>query len=136
MALSRKGKMRLNTLIAFMEKLPKSANKHFYMGFWFNHGGDHDHKFGNVVTKESLRHCGTTACALGWAATIPSFRKAGLYVETVVRGEKPFDRAKDFFDINYAQTAELFSPLHEAPKTPKQWAKQARALVREWSSAL
>jgi hypothetical protein len=78
MALSKLAVKRLTTLATFMEKLPASANKHFKMRQWFLHTGDHEHDIGFEVERKDMNHCGTVACALGWAATVPSFRKAGL----------------------------------------------------------
>ena len=75
---------RTMKLIAFMEKLPKSAERHFNMEKWFEHRGSHayDHDFGRYVTKKTLSHCGTTACALGWASTDPWFKRRGLRAQT------------------------------------------------------
>lgn len=56
---------RLLVLARFLEKLPP---KRFDFEHWVGHGwkGAQD------------LSCGTTACALGWAATMPYFRRLGL----------------------------------------------------------
>lgn len=129
---------RLEKLISFMSKLPKSANKHFDMLTWFEHTGDHVHPIGRKVTREALRHCGTSACALGWAATIPSFQKAGFTMSTRSSGTFPLSKAQRFFDLSLNQAEKLFIPVPMLPmehvSTPKQWAKTARRLVREWQA--
>jgi hypothetical protein len=58
-------KRRLLRLATFLEKLPRKRFKytHWVGDDW---GGAAD------------LNCGTTACALGWATTIPSLRRAGL----------------------------------------------------------
>lgn len=58
-------KKRLLKLAGFLEALPP---KRFDYNAWV---GD------DWAGKQDLS-CGTTACALGWAATIPAFRKLGL----------------------------------------------------------
>lgn len=145
MALSRKTVKRLTTLIEFMEKLPKSANKHFDMSAWFRHIGTHSHGIMNnkPIPANALKHCGTTACALGWAATIPAFRRAGLKVYAIETGAGNAERSKRFFGINEYQQRALFDyglefdgtpGDREVIHTPKQWAKRARRLLSEWRS--
>lgn len=58
-------KERLLLLADFLEKLPEER---FDYVSWVGH---------NWRGKQDLS-CQTTACALGWAATIPEFRAAGL----------------------------------------------------------
>ena len=65
MKLRKKAKQRLGTLIRFMRRLPKDANKHFDMASWFSYDGNHELK-AKEVTREVLTYCGTSACALGW----------------------------------------------------------------------
>lgn len=60
---------RLTQLADFLERpLPGP----FDMGTWGIHEGDHP--------PEEQDYCGTTACVLGWAATIREFRAAGLFM--------------------------------------------------------
>lgn len=66
--------------------------------------------------------CGTTACALGWAATMPFFRKLGLRLEyanrygaSVVVKNRPFngsslESAEFVFGITREQARYLFIP--------------------------
>ena len=126
---------RVKALIKFMRSLPKSAEKKFNMAWWFVHNDyEHSHKVGKFITKETLEHCGTTACALGWAATIPSLRKAGLRVEALSHSDKPMKRARRVFGLDEAQAEALFAPDFDVPTTPKAWARRADNLLRKWSA--
>jgi hypothetical protein len=60
-------KARLLRLAAFLDKLPA---KRF----------DYNHWVGLDWEGKPDLSCGTTACALGWATTMPFFRKLGLYI--------------------------------------------------------
>jgi len=61
---------RLLKLAGFLDELPhKNFTFNSWVGFGFNGKLD--------------LSCGTTACALGWATTIPEFRGAGLCLVTV-----------------------------------------------------
>lgn len=56
---------RLLKLVKLLKKLPP---KRFSLDYWV----------GNDWKGEADLSCGTKACALGWATTIPSLRKEGL----------------------------------------------------------
>jgi hypothetical protein len=99
--------------------------------------------------------CGTKACALGWAATIPSLQRAGLhhvasrdgdgriwdaYVEFRPKGTSKYDRKTDFgaasavFGITFDEAYELFMPRdNEKNATPKQVAKKIERFVKSRS---
>lgn len=53
--------LRLLKLARFLDTLPPER---FYFGRW--------------ASAVCIDDCGTTACAMGWATTIPAFRKLGL----------------------------------------------------------
>lgn len=64
---------------------------------------------------KALNECGTTACACGWACTIPSFRKAGLKLEKgflKYKGAFNFTAASEFFGITLIEAEYLFDPLY------------------------
>lgn len=130
MALSKTAKSRLMTLIKFMASLPKSAEEHFSMGHYYHHDGHHQSVAASdgTITQRTLKDCGTSACAAGWAATIPAFKKAGFRLELDGGFTK---EPQDFFDINCFQESALF--FNFSVKTPKAWAAMARAKVKEWS---
>jgi hypothetical protein len=133
-ALSKIAKTRLNTLIRFMASLPKSAEKNFNMGSWYIHrprrGHKHVHALGKdgTILLKTLRGCGTTACAAGWAAAIPEFRKAG-FTYTPREGFS-MDRC-EFFGITLKQEDELFYAFNVY--TPREWASMAREKLKKWS---
>jgi hypothetical protein len=89
--------------------------------------------------------CGTTACAMGHACTIPSFRRAGLrLVEdfgwgTITMSTIAFGKilgmqaAAELFDISYLTANRLFH-AGNYPKpnpTPAEVAERIERLVRE-----
>lgn len=65
-----------------------------------------------------VKDCGTTACAGGWATTLPSFRRAGLkFTHDVDFGLTPTFQDKigyfaleDFFNINNSISFAFFCP--------------------------
>ena len=86
-------KRRLLKLADLLQKLPR---KRFDYGRWV---GD------DWKGKTDLA-CGTTACAFGWATTIPALRKAGLRLVESTNGPRLFT-----VSIKGGSTSE-----HEAPK--------------------
>ena len=75
--LSRQTVDRLKKLADFLEhlKLPKKAK--FNLRNWGEHVGKH---------APTPTHCGTTACAIGWAALSGKFSKQGLRCRWVLAG--------------------------------------------------
>ena len=116
------GNRRLLALAAFLRKLPR---KRFNYAMW----SDDDH------TEKS---CGTTGCALGWAASMPRFRRLGLHIDGTgipVCGN-PFDgnigasAGAEIFGISYGEACELFHPNEdEENATPKYVARKIERFV-------
>jgi hypothetical protein len=136
MALSKLAVRRLTKLADFLAALPKDAKKKFWMGRWFDHNEEHEHKFGEFIKPGDLKHCGTTACALGWAATIPSLYRAGLRIKHYPAGfrgtDAPVKTAAEFFNIDMGEAMYLFFDVAENENmTPKQWAAVCRNFVSE-----
>ena len=148
--LSKLAKRRLGQLIEFMSKVPKEYGAHFHMKSWVMHNGNWANVIGNHgikkaadVDQEKLIECGMSACALGWGATIPSFKRAGLklrvkkdgwspgVLEPVYKGAADMDAAEKFFDIDEELAVRLFGPDND-DRTQREWAKRAKALVRKW----
>lgn len=88
--------------------------------------------------------CGTTACALGWATTIPFFRRLGLHlVNTEDLGPWPYVGRKksgkalgELFGVNEYVYQALFIPdcpdgidTWDGDPTAKEWAEHARGIV-------
>lgn len=62
---------------------------------------------------EKQPRCKTTACAVGWATTLPSFRKAGLSMDfedymPQYKTHFGFSAVAAFFEISYAEATFLF----------------------------
>lgn len=136
---------RLLHLADFLEKLPPGRfNYHHWVGDdWKGH--------------QDLS-CGTTACALGWAATMPEFRKLGLQLswspdrlnrplvkletdQTARFWESPVNAAMEVFGLTSDEVGYLFtpeegaedynySPLEVAFKI-RQWVKTGRMVTDE-----
>ncbi len=154
----RTGEKRLLTLAWFLDELPADV---FDITSWFDAGksrafGDGLNVDGKTlkpvndiltarasvkagVTPAQMHACGTTACAMGWAATIPSFRRAGLTVKTGgISGNVEYNgfdgtlAAVDFFKISRSDAYNLFLPggYHNGSQaTPKDVARKIRAVV-------
>lgn len=90
-------KDKLLKLAEFLEtRVPKKA---FNLAIWTTGGYE-----------EPTPECGSTACALGWAAKARLFG-LGLIGDTPMYGTKMgFDAAKEVFNITFREAAFLFSP--------------------------
>lgn len=135
------GNKRLLLLADFLEKLPR---KRFDYSSWVGEGWQ----------GASDLSCGTTACALGWAAVMPEFRRLGL---RLVKGERDVlgcmvmnhhvlnkktgsegeDAAIEVFGLTWEQSCFVFNPSYsyfdamspDANATPKQVARHIRKFV-------
>lgn len=133
MALSKLAVRRLTKLADFMDALPRKANKHFYMNTFYRHDGGHPIDVSPAVALRKL-DCGTQACALGWAAAIPAFKKAGLELHDswvslkgVYVGEEAM--AEEFFACDCYR--ELFHSKNADITTPKEWSKRCRKFIKD-----
>lgn len=140
-----KYKNRLLKLADFLDKLPKNR---FDYCTWV--GDDWE-------GKKDLS-CGTTACALGWATTIPAFRKLGLrmirynsgaggvclkkqehniidsyddFVYSLAAGKKIFGLDDIEFEYIFVPADYNFDKKPGNNATPKQVAKHIRKFVKE-----
>jgi hypothetical protein len=128
-----------------MADLPKSAGKHFNMQSFAEHNGMDSHEFPSVISKKELNFCGTTACALGWAATIPSFKRAGLALtyrdwmgfELSLKGQSlefgwdQEDNIKQLLPGITPHQAEYLFGWNVTTKTPKEWARRCRNFLKK-----
>lgn len=140
MALSKLAVRRLTKLADYMESLPRSAAEHFHMEWYAGHDAVEFHSHfisGQELTTTDLNRCGTTACAAGWATTIPSFRRAGLrlvwggHYGEVFLGELDSAIALEtFFHIGHDEAYELFG-ADTLDKTPWAWAARCRKFIRD-----
>ncbi len=124
------GKRRLLKLADFLYSLPRRTK--FNMDFFAEKIDD------------GKPACGTAACAAGWAASIPSFRRAGYKlirqrhggfsggigaIVPAFRKARGDDALNDFFDLEHYQTIQLFGSGN--PNDPKDAARRIREIVRE-----
>lgn len=80
--------------------------------------------------------CGTTACALGWACTMPSFRALGARFNwrgvPTIDNCAPMEVAEQLFGVSYNEACFLFLPMSSGlglHATAKQVAKHLRQFV-------
>lgn len=91
--------------------------------------------------------CQTVGCAVGWATTIPSFKRAGLYLvnnpwyrpeeefqvaEIFYDGHTGFEAIENFFDLTGWEAGILFDPgdyPDSDHENPKAVAKRIRQLL-------
>ena len=92
------------------------------------------------------KHCQTTGCALGWAATIEEFRKAGFTLDSYFphsgggkvvpkyRGYKEYEAVALFFGLTESTAAYFFSANHyngHELDNPKFVAARIREYIKE-----
>lgn len=124
MKLSPVSKRRIATLIAFMRALPKSANKHFYMGSWVR-----GIPYGDTpITAKVFHGCGTSACAAGWGATIVALKKQGF---KYARNGGFTIQPESFFGVSGGGCDDLAQTMfYSDARTPKQWAREVERAVK------
>lgn len=122
----REGLRRLLVLADFLETVPASR---FHMDVWV---GD-DWKGAADLS------CGTAACAMGWATTIPEFQQLGLRLVAFSRyggrpqfyGYQDFEAAVAFFRIDECDANMLFTSEPDRNESPKVVATRLRDFVSE-----
>lgn len=154
-------KRRLTKLADFLAGLP---DKRFDLNKWGYTPNIDSEEFhpeeGPVDFNEVTHKCGTTACAMGWAASMPEFRKEGLRLEvrsstSWLDGEdigawsinyykrdrvnggrdlnsEGFEAAARFMHITHSQSEYLFGPdsYYEDAMDRKNVIKRIRDFVR------
>lgn len=143
--------MRKDRLLILADFLETSVPKErFDLDSWVGEEYDEDLPGIDPETLE-YKPCKTSACASGWACTIPALRKQGLklLIDDVgftpsYRGETSWRAVADFFGLDYticgnrcarsetegAELFHIFSPeAYKKPPTPKQVAKRIRDVV-------
>lgn len=136
--------------------LPDADFSDAVLAAWSDADPDHT-AFVDLDTDKALGKnvCGTAACAMGWATTLPEFRKAGYVMRTIryetsdgsimyrnpvpVRdGMQGFSACgMDFFALDEGQLDYLFLPSSytddngiSEPATPKRVANRIRLLIK------
>jgi hypothetical protein len=92
-------KYHANRLVKLAQVLKTVKKENFYLGTWFDGDGGITEEFSKAgieidkaITDKQILECNTTACALGWAASIPAFQRLGLKLE--------FDRHDDVASVS------------------------------------
>lgn len=128
------GNRRLLKLAAFLEKLPPERFDYRYL-------------VGAGWKGKPDLSCGTTACALGWAAAMPEFRRLGLALRPAPMGVvvrmrahpkwHSWQAAEHVFAIDYRGFEQLFLPgtdgALQGDATAKQVARHIRKFVAKRS---
>lgn len=111
---------RLTVLADFLDALPTGV---FNLSNWINEevGMDFvsDEGTGQIaanLSTEEMHACGATACAFGWACTIPEFQKLGLTLSIYTgfpkfEGKESFPAATKFFDLPVYDMNDTFCPI-------------------------
>jgi hypothetical protein len=130
---------RLNVLANFLAYEVKKRK--FHLDKWVDRT---DHNFETpreVIKSLQKKGCGTTACAVGWAATIPEFRELGLNLRFADWGidvtYKDFDggstAAMAFFKLSIEEVDELFMPSAYTRNDEKPSKKNVVAKLRQYA---
>ena len=120
---------RLIFLANFLDTVPKSR---FDLDSWRSTTNE-------ISDRQFLsKNCGTTACAVGWACTLPQFQALGLKFRqypVLSRKGKPdkggWDAVEEFFDIKQTESAYLFlaSRYEESESGPSDVAARISKFV-------
>ena len=100
-----------------------------------------DKQLGISEDVNKIKECGYAGCAVGWATTIPSFRKAGLrlyykgshYVQ--YKEEKhPISAASKFFNISEFDARDIFADWTNmyGAKAINEVCRKIEKLVKEY----
>lgn len=106
-------KDRLLLLANVLEALDGYISPRFHMGHWTGGpaGTESLTAIDAATTPKKLTECATSACAAGYAATIPAFRKEGFVLDDgrpFYKGAIGFEACGAFFGLNDRQTQRLF----------------------------
>lgn len=130
--ISEEGRKMLLELADLLDNLPKER---FCYGFWV----------GEDWEGSPDLSCGTSACAAGWATTLPSFRAKGLYLANYAPAYRTDDHTvygeaamAVVLGIRVSDAAHLFLPHSWHPRfdtySPPPYAgpKLVAAHIRAW----
>lgn len=125
-------KERLEILADFLAKVPVN---HFDLSSWICRS--------SITQEDLIQHkCGTSACAVGWACTIPEFMEQGLSMHQsglpMFKGMSSWDAAEGFFGLIYDEAIALFSSESYMPDEngPEEVAFRIRMFLENPQAAL
>jgi hypothetical protein len=135
--LEAKYRNRLLRLAEFLEDLPEER---FDFSVWVEDG---------VIDPPKIEECGTKACAIGWACTMPEFKRLGARLGVITRYDgtqalipklradatDAYDVCEELFGLELSETEELFFPgggIDGGGLGEKATPKQVAAKIREF----
>lgn len=132
-------KNRLLKLADFLDTVPR---KKFNLYDWITKKSDN-----TATTIDHIKKCGFAGCAVGWAMTLPSFKKAGLksmgrqqyrfqygqaFSIPYYKGKENWFAVAEFFGVVGYDAEELFSvDSYSENATPKMVARRIRKFVKK-----
>lgn len=131
--------MLVKRLQKLADKLKTVPRDKFDIEVWMDGLTHYDNLWCAKPNGKVLGDCGTTGCAMGWACTIPSFKRAGLKYNVVkgcltYKGNTYLDAAVAFFKIDRETATSLFldSGYNKHNPTPKQVAKKIEKGIKKY----
>ena len=127
---------RLKVLADFLLTVP---DEHFNLRDWRSRSAwNKDEDDSSVDDEELLEYCGTTACAVGWACAIPTFKEAGLAFEggnVWFEGKYSWNAVQEFFGLYRIEALHLFSAFEyiDQSKAPEDVANRIYARIKAQS---
>lgn len=131
-------KNRLLKLADFLDTVPR---KKFDLYNWITKKSNN-----TATTIDHIKECGFAGCAVGWAMTLPSFKKAGLktikdnnlfyndeyFSVPYYKGHENWYAVSKFFGISTYDAGDLFRiESYSSNATPKMVARRIRKFVKK-----
>ncbi len=100
------------TILANFLKRSKRVKNHFSLWGWLKaEGGYRYFPEGGLRPESFTSECGSSACACGWAGTIPALRRRGLSTTSwgpQYRGRSSWLAVEQFFGLSNEDAEQLF----------------------------
>lgn len=131
MSLTPQNRRDLERFRDYLRAIPRRRYKKFDMSHWAECNTADKFVYGEFSERDLLRElrepsCNTSACALGYACSMPQFRRRGLrlHVEDDGTGYPVYGTEEGtwagcaFFGIEHEAAAWLFDPIYYMTPTP------------------
>lgn len=120
----------LRSLSAALKAIPEENAKNFNRGVWIY--GDHRLKYADYFS------CGTQACAIGLASTLPDWKKAGLEIKSVGNdrwmpvwsGDVNLSAGANLLEMSLSDFYRLF--LEGENRTPVEEADMIEKIIKKY----
>lgn len=140
-------------LLILADKLEEVSERSFNLAKWINYRRTYRVAvaplLSNSVLKADLKpeefeECGTSACAVGWAGTIPQFQKLGFTMDIreafcdpapSFQGHRGWYATHAFFDLNWDSAHSLFSKNSPAYRGQEATPKFVAQVIRDFVQA-